>query len=222
MAFHDGSYASQGLRVSRRLRVSRSTRLTTSTRLIAATRVTMAMNFTMATSFTTVTKSSMGKTVTMITVKIRTATAASGIAGYTSFPEIGLPTSRSSQRSHRLVHFLRIYVKYVHFRSWRTYITSSRLARKNLQINKSVSQERTYTSRLHGFQMLDLCSQTPPGIFISQRDQRYQRDSQVLDQEPFQTIDLFSWVTSCPLIRWRDLMANLTHRHLVDAPTCHN
>lgn len=100
----------------------------------------------------------------------------------------------------------------LHLQGWRA---------KIFQINESVSQKRTYTPRLHGFQMLDLCSQTPPGIFISQRDQRDQRDPQVLDQEPFQTIDLFSWVTSCPLIRWRNLIANLTHRHLVDAPTCH-
>ena len=90
------------------------------------------MNFTTATSFTTTTKFLMGKIAIITTVKIRTATTASEIASHTSFPKISLPTSQNFQRFYRLVYFLRIYVKYVHFRSWHTYITSSKLACKNL------------------------------------------------------------------------------------------
>lgn len=58
-----------------------SARLTTSKKLTTITRVTiLAINFTMVTNFITVTKSSMGRKITMTTVKIRmgtTATAAS-------------------------------------------------------------------------------------------------------------------------------------------------
>lgn len=83
----------------------------------------MTMNFTTATSFITATKSLIGKTAIMTTVKIRMTTAVSGIAGHTCFPKIGLSTSRSSQKSYRLVHlFEDLYqVKILDLRQERTF-----------------------------------------------------------------------------------------------------
>lgn len=75
---------------------------------------------------------------------------------------------------------------------------------KFFQINIFESQKQIYISWLYKVQILDLYSQIPPDIFISHQDQRDQQvlqDPQVFNKELFKTIDLFSWVTSCLLIR---------------------